>query len=50
MKKFHELSHSVHNYWIFIDCIVMFLSQTYISTSLYMRVEGEINKNLYTLY
>lgn len=50
IEEFHDQKHSVQNYWIVIDTIVMFLSQTYISTSLYMRIEGEINKNLYTLY
>ena len=28
----------------------MFLTQTYISYSLYMKVQGEIIKNLYTLF
>tara|TARA_B110000285_G_C15113827_1_gene612808 strand:- start:37 stop:564 length:528 start_codon:yes stop_codon:yes gene_type:complete len=36
--------------WIIIDCLLMFLTQTYISYSLFMKVKGEIVKNIYTLY
>lgn len=36
--------------WIIIDCVIMFLTQTYISYSLYMKVQGEIIKNIYTLF
>jgi hypothetical protein len=36
--------------WIIIDCVIMFLTQTYISYSLYMKVQGEIVKNIYTLF
>ena len=38
------------DYWIIIDLIILFLSQSYISISLYMKVSGEITKNLYTLH
>lgn len=38
------------NYWIIIDMIIMFLNQTYISLSLYMKVNGEIIKNIYSLH
>ena len=38
------------NYWIFMDLMIMFLRQTYIAISLYMKVDGEIKKNIYSLY
>lgn len=38
------------NQWIIIDCALMFLTQTYITYSLFMKVKGEIVKNVYTLY
>ena len=30
--------------------VILFLAQSYISISLYMKVSGEVVKNLYTLY
>jgi hypothetical protein len=30
--------------------LVMFLGQAYISTGLYMKLEGELTKNLHTLF
>jgi hypothetical protein len=33
-----------------IDVVLIFLGQTYISFSLYMKVDGEIVKNLFSLH
>lgn len=30
--------------------VILFLAQSYISISLYMKVSGEVVKNLYSLY
>ena len=41
---------ALQHYWIIIDVAIIFLAQAYISTSLYMKVSGEVVKNLYSLY
>ena len=45
----HDLNEVYVNYWIIMDLIIIFLSQTYISLSIYMKVNGEIIKNIYSL-
>jgi hypothetical protein len=50
VNDFHALNQVFTNYWILIDLMIMFLYQTYISLSLYMKVNGEIIKNIYSLY
>lgn len=47
---FHHTDEVLKNYWIVIDVIVVFLSQTYISAGLYMKVDGEVVKNLFSLH
>jgi hypothetical protein len=49
-KSFNHYTTVLQNYWIIIDMIIVFLSQSYISTSLYMKVNGEVAKNIYTLH
>ena len=49
-SKFHHRDEVLKNYWIVIDVIIVFLSQTYISAGLYMKVDGEIIKNLFSLH
>ena len=47
---FNDTNLVIQNYWVIIDMIIVFLSQTYISTSLYMKVAGEVTKNIYSLH
>ena len=49
-SRFHHRDEVLKNYWIVIDVIIVFLSQTYISAGLYMKVDGEIIKNLFSLH
>jgi hypothetical protein len=49
-KQFHSEKYVLTHLWILIDLFIIFLAQAYISTSLYMKVSGEVTKNLYTLY
>lgn len=38
------------NYWIMFDTVIMFLTLPYVSLSKLMIVQGEITKNVFTLY
>ena len=38
-----------YTYWIQLDSILMFLAQGFVTMCQYMRVEGEIVRNVYTL-
>jgi len=49
-SSFHKHEYVLQNYWIIIDMVILFLAQSYISISLYMKVSGEVVKNLYSLY
>jgi hypothetical protein len=49
-SSFHSQEYVLQNYWIIIDMVILFLAQSYISISLYMKVSGEVVKNLYSLY
>ena len=48
--EFNHHENVLKNYWIIIDIVILFLGQTYISTNLYMKVAGEVQKNIYSLY
>ena len=38
------------NYWILIDCIIMFLTLPYTYMSKLMMITGEVTKNIFTLF
>lgn len=38
------------NYWLIIDMFIMFLTLPYSYISKYMMLNGEITKNIFTLY
>ena len=49
-QNFHNPDFVLQNYWIIIDIFIVFLAQVFISISLYMKVSGEVVKNLYSLH
>ena len=38
------------NFWILIDCIIMFLTLPYTYMSKLMMITGEVTKNIFTLF
>lgn len=48
MDEFHR--EGIRSYFIIFDSIVTFLFKSYIYLGLVIKLDGEIRKNLYTLY
>jgi hypothetical protein len=42
-------NHPYYFYWIIIDCLIMFLSLAFKYLSNFMKISGEVTKNIYTL-
>lgn len=38
------------NYWILFDTVIMFLTLPYVTLAKYLILNGEITKNIFTLY
>ena len=55
LKHLIDIRENIHyfpyfTYWVMIDIIIMFFCLSYSYLTQRMQIEGEITKNIYTLY